>query len=100
MLHDQGHYDFAASRAYYAMFYVAEAGLLERGSSFSSHRAVHSAFFHEFIETQTVEAIHHQSLVRGFQLRQAGDYAGPMSVSKDQSDDLLRRADEFLKTTL
>ncbi|MEG3881707.1 HEPN domain-containing protein [Microcoleus sp. herbarium7] len=36
--------DFAASRAYYTMFYVAEAFLLGEGLTFSSHAAVISAF--------------------------------------------------------
>lgn len=96
LLHDQGHYDFAASRAYYSMYYLAEAALLEKDSSFSSHRAIHSAFFHGFVETGIVDKKHHQSLVRGFQLRQAGDYAGFASVSEDQSEKLLASADEFL----
>jgi len=44
-LMEQQHYnDFAASRAYYAMFYVAEALLLEYGLSFSKHSAVIAAF--------------------------------------------------------
>lgn len=40
----QGFYDFAVSRAYHAMFYVAEALLDKEGLSFSSHAAVISAF--------------------------------------------------------
>lgn len=32
-LHNGGHYDFAVGRAYYAMFYIAEAALLEKGES-------------------------------------------------------------------
>ncbi len=32
--------EFAAARAYYAMFYAAQALLLERGLTFSSHAAV------------------------------------------------------------
>jgi uncharacterized protein (UPF0332 family) len=39
----QGFYDFAVSRTYYAMFYVAEALLDREGLSFSSHTAVISA---------------------------------------------------------
>ena len=35
---------FAASRAYYAMFYAAEALLQSRGLAFSKHSAVHAAF--------------------------------------------------------
>jgi uncharacterized protein (UPF0332 family) len=34
--------EFAAGRAYYAMFYVAEALLHEHGQRFSKHSAVHS----------------------------------------------------------
>jgi uncharacterized protein (UPF0332 family) len=46
--------DFAASRAYYAMFYAAEALLDSEGLSFSSHSGVISAFGREFAKTQRV----------------------------------------------
>jgi uncharacterized protein (UPF0332 family) len=36
MLHQAGFHGFAAARAYYAMFYVAEAFLLNKGLSFGS----------------------------------------------------------------
>jgi len=39
-----GHFGFAASRAYFAMFYVAEALLAQIGQSYSSHSAVIAAF--------------------------------------------------------
>ena len=41
---DHEHYDFAVSRAYYAIFYLAEAVLLSKNLSFSKHSAVISAF--------------------------------------------------------
>lgn len=41
---DLGYAGFAASRAYYAMFYIAEAFLEGEGLSFSKHSAVISAF--------------------------------------------------------
>ena len=41
---EQKFYDFAVSRAYYAMFYVVEALLDKEGLAFSSHAAVISAF--------------------------------------------------------
>ena len=37
LLASQDYLDFAASRAYYALFYVAEALLLAEGHTFSSH---------------------------------------------------------------
>lgn len=39
-----GFLDFAASRAYYAMFYTAEALLLEQGLTYNSHAGVIGAF--------------------------------------------------------
>jgi uncharacterized protein (UPF0332 family) len=38
----------AASRAYYAMFYIAQALLFSHGHSFSKHSAVISRFGQEF----------------------------------------------------
>jgi uncharacterized protein (UPF0332 family) len=49
LLADNRLYDFAASRAYYAMFYVAEALLLSQGLSFSKHSAVIAAFGQRFV---------------------------------------------------
>lgn len=43
-----GDFDTAVSRAYYAMFYVAEALLLSRGLAYSRHSAVIAAFGREF----------------------------------------------------
>jgi uncharacterized protein (UPF0332 family) len=44
----EGFYDFAASRAYYAMFYLAEALLLGLGRVYSKHSAVIAAFGENF----------------------------------------------------
>lgn len=96
-LHRGGHYDFAVGRAYYAMFYLAEAALLEKGQAFSSHRAIHSGFYHQFIETEILDKNIHQSFVRGFELRQAGDYGGLASVTREQSEDLNNRASDFVQ---
>ena len=46
-----GYFDFAASRAYYAMFYVAEAMLMRLGKSYNKHSAVISAFGREYAKT-------------------------------------------------
>jgi uncharacterized protein (UPF0332 family) len=46
----EGDYDFAISRAYYAMFYMAEACLLTKNLSFSKHSGVLSAFNQHFIK--------------------------------------------------
>lgn len=43
-------YDFAVSRAYYAMFYAAEALLLTKNLSFSKHSGVISGFWEHFVK--------------------------------------------------
>ena len=48
-------YDFAASRAYYAMFYVAEALLSEHGLHFRKHSAVHAAYGEQFAKTEILD---------------------------------------------
>jgi uncharacterized protein (UPF0332 family) len=53
LLLSDGDYDGAVSRAYYAMFYVAEALLLSKHATFSKHSAVVSAFGKEFAKTGT-----------------------------------------------
>ena len=46
----EGHFGISASRAYYAMFYAAEAALLHRDLQFSRHSAVMSFFDKEFVK--------------------------------------------------
>ena len=56
-------YNFAGSRAYYTMFYIAEAFLWEKGLSFSSHSAVISAFGREIAKTGIVPVEFHRYLI-------------------------------------
>jgi uncharacterized protein (UPF0332 family) len=59
LLARDGLHDFAASRAYYTMFYVAEALLLGEELSFSKHTAVIAAFGRRFARTGVVPAEFH-----------------------------------------
>ncbi|MEG5031740.1 HEPN domain-containing protein [Microcoleus sp. AT3-D2] len=56
LLLNNGFPDYAASRAYYAMFYIAEAFLDGEGMSFSSHATVIGAFGREFARTGRLPA--------------------------------------------
>nr|MDO8075764.1 HEPN domain-containing protein [Candidatus Freyarchaeota archaeon] len=49
-LFSKKHYDFSVSRAYYAMFYCAEALLFVKDMSFSKHAAVISDFGREYVK--------------------------------------------------
>ena len=90
--------DFAASRAYYAMFYAAEALLDREGLSFSSHSGVISAFGREFAKTQRVPSKFHRYLIEAQSLRNTGDYGQLNAVDQEQALKLVQQAEEFLET--
>lgn len=84
ILMDAGHFDGAASRCYYAVFYAASALLATIGLDFASHRAVIAAFGKEFVHTGKVEAKYHRTLIDAYDLRQRADYtARPLTDPQD-----------------
>lgn len=96
LLHSQGFFDIAASRSYYAMFYIAEALLLRRGLHFSSHSAVIAAYGKEYAKTGELDPKFHQYLIKSQELRQTGDYGFQEPVSGDSVEQVLTWAREFL----
>jgi uncharacterized protein (UPF0332 family) len=62
LLSKDGDLDSAASRLYYAMFYIAETLLAAKGMSFSSHQALISAYGQHFSKTGGLDARHHRAL--------------------------------------
>ena len=90
-------YDFAVSRAYYVMFYVAEAFLLGDGLAFSKHSAVISAFGERFAKTGRVPAEFHRYLLDGGDRRNTGDYGLGPGLSKAEADEQIARAEQFLE---
>jgi uncharacterized protein (UPF0332 family) len=91
-----GLYDFAASRAYYSMFYAAEAVLLTKNLSFSTHKAVIATFGSEFIKSGKLSASLHRNLRNAFRLRHTGDYGAVGAITADESQTLIKQAKEFI----
>jgi uncharacterized protein (UPF0332 family) len=89
-------FDFAVSRAYYTMFYVAEALLLGRGLSFSKHSAVLAAFGEHLAKPGIVPAQFHKYLLDGEDSRHVGDYDLGPGLSATEAAEQIRRAQEFL----
>lgn len=89
-------HDFAISRAYYTMFYVAKAILLGQGLSFSKHSAVVAAFGERFAKTGLVPANFHRYLLDGEDSRHVGDYDIGPGLSADEAEEQIRHAHEFL----
>ena len=92
-----GDVDFAASRAYYSLFYTAEALLLSRGLSFSSHSAVIANFGKEFAKTGLLNPKFHHYLTESQDRRNIGDYSVLAEVTEEQVREMLVWAKEFIK---
>lgn len=92
----EGFANIAASRAYYVLFYVAEALLLSRGLVFSSHSAVIAAFGKEFARPGTLDPKFHRYLIASQELRQTGDYGVEQNVSLSEASQAIDWAEEFL----
>ena len=89
-------YDSAVSRLYYAMFYCAEALLLARGPSFSSHRPVVSAFAQHFVKPGLLPKEVHEWLRTALEKRQVGDYEFVTSWDETDIAEMRTRAEQFL----
>jgi uncharacterized protein (UPF0332 family) len=97
LLLNNGFPDYAASRAYYAMFYIAEAFLEGEGLSFSSHAAVIASFGREFARTNRVPTEFHRFLIEVQDLRNTGDYGQLNAVGENQAAEQLTRVEQFLE---
>lgn len=87
---------FAASRAYYTMFYVAQAFLEGKGLSFSKHAGVIAAFGREFAQTGVVPKEFHRFLLEAQEARHNGDYGPFDAIGTTQAENQISRAGDFL----
>ncbi len=92
-----GDAEFSVGRAYYAMFYVAEALLNEKGLRFRKHGGVHAAFAEHFVKTGLLDGKYHRWLLEAFSKRITGDYGIETELMSDDANLLIRQAGEFLE---
>ena len=89
-------YESSVSRTYYAMFYAAQAVLLTKKLTFSSHKGVISAFGKHFIKTEIFPKEMGRELNRAFEKRQIGDYGYTFVVSDEEAKQILLYGKEFI----
>jgi uncharacterized protein len=89
--------EFAVGRAYYAMFYIAEALLNEKGHRFRKHGGVHGAFREHFVKTKLLDGKYHQWLLEAFSQRITGDYGIDSDLTAEDAILLIGHAREFLR---
>lgn len=97
LLLDHGKTDVAAGRAYYALFYIAEALLNEKGLQFGKHGDVIGAYGKQYSKTKLLDQKFHRWLIEGFDTRLIGDYHVDTQIETDAVADMINRAREFLE---
>jgi len=88
--------DFAAGRAYYAMFYAAEAALTEKNLQFRKHSGVHAAFGEHLAKPGLLDPKFHRWLLNAFDKRILGDYSYEMDVDEGAAREMIEQAREFV----
>ena len=86
----------AVNRAYYAIFYIAEALLNEKDLRFKKHGSVHGLFSHHFVKTGVLDAKYHKLLTRSFGQRMLGDYDEVTKFKAEEVSEILNQARDFL----
>ncbi|MCY7334007.1 MAG: HEPN domain-containing protein [Pseudanabaena sp. CAN_BIN31] len=96
LLKDNNYFDYAISRAYYAMFYIAEAYLEGESQQFSSHAAVISSFGRNFAKSGKVPREFHRFLIDAQALRQTSDYGKFQTISEQQAQQQIINTEKII----
>lgn len=96
LLAENGYYDVSITRAYYSMFYTAEALLLERGLTFAQHEPVFDHFYKLYAEVIPGFQPYHQYLVEGYRARIVADYRPLIQATASDAYQQIERASAFL----
>jgi uncharacterized protein (UPF0332 family) len=97
LLLENGLIDLAIGRAYYTMFYIVQAFLLSKNLSFSSHKAVISAFGREFCKNKEIPLEYHRFLIDAQIKRNEADYDISPSINLEDAQEMINKAEEMLK---
>ena len=92
-----GDFDTAVSRAYYAMFYTAEALLLSKGLAYSKHSAVIAGFGREFTKDGPLPARHHAHLRAAAEAGNTADYQFASHLTAEETEQHIAHAKQLLE---
>jgi len=98
ILLEERDYESSVSRTYYAMFYSAQAMLLTKNQSFSSHKGVISAFGEHFIKLGIFPKEMGRELNKAFEKRQIGDYEYTFVIAKMEAEEILESGRKLVET--
>ena len=87
----------AAARAYYAMFYAAQALLKENGIQRVKHSAVQAAFGQYLVKTGKIDVKFHRILIDARETREIADYTLGEEISAETASLRVKNAEDFVK---
>lgn len=93
----EGDYDFAVVRAYYAVFHVMQAALLTKGLTFSKHSGVISGFAQHFLKPGIFPRQLSQAIAQLRRDRETGDYGYLLQLGREESEQDLQHAEEIVE---
>jgi hypothetical protein len=89
--------DDAVNRAYYSFFHAAKAMLNVLGYDAKTHSGLISEFGLRIIKTNFLDKKFGQYLRRAYEMRESSDYEIGVVFSEDETQTLIKNAEEFLK---
>lgn len=92
-----GHYDFSASRSYYAVFYATNSLLLSQNISRSKHSGAIAALHQFFIKPGKLSQWCGTTINELFELRGTADYGGTEHVTLKSAQEALEKAKKFVQ---
>ncbi|MDY0082755.1 MAG: HEPN domain-containing protein [Ignavibacteriaceae bacterium] len=97
LLIKEGDYESSVSRSYYAMFFSAQAVLLSKELSYSSHKMTISGFGEHFIKTEIFSKDMGKDFNKAFDRRQISDYYHDFIIDKSEAENFVKSAKDFVK---
>ena len=92
------HYESSVNRSYYAILTAAKALLVLRGIDPETHEGVKTMLSREFIKTEILPRAYGE-VFRSVQARRLdSDYGDYVEISKDEAEDALDKAEDFIET--
>lgn len=96
-LASEKYYDFAASRAYYSVFYAATAILLNHNLEYRKHSGVIASIHRNFVKTGKLNKEFGKDLNWLFELRSIGDYGASIHVPREEAERAIAVAERFFE---
>ena len=98
VLYELEDFDSCASRAYFAMFYAAQASLLHEHGALPSKQGIRTMFEQTFVDTERLPEQAGTALKHAYDLQEKGDYAHDYAVSQDEAEHALQQAEAFVNS--